>query len=143
MIILLFWSNFLFVDAYVGRVEVVDYDAGVNKEFDLTIFQQIPGPPVPLKFYLNGLDLYTSDKLDREEIGEYQLVMRAADRGDPSRIGNGTLTITVLDINDNAPFFNETFSFTLNERQTTGLCFCFRVHPFFVAFQTQFHHLWR
>lgn len=109
-----------FVDAYVGRVEVVDYDDGVNKEFDLIIFQQNPGLPIATRFTLNGLDLYTLDTLDREEIGEYQLIMNATDRGNPSQTGSGKLTITVLDINDNAPFFNETFSFTLNERQTTG-----------------------
>ena len=39
----------------------------------------------------------------------YTLVLEARDRGSPTRIGQTTLVVRVLDINDNAPRFDSSF----------------------------------
>lgn len=100
----------------MGRVEIVDYDTGVNAQYDLSILQSTPN----VMFSLNGNDLRTTASLDRETINTYYVVVEAIDKGNPRLTGTGTLTVTVLDANDNAPFFNKTYQFLLSEHQTTG-----------------------
>ncbi|XP_041864356.1 protocadherin-16 [Melanotaenia boesemani] len=53
------------------------------------------------------LDLVVSGLLDREKRSSYTLVLEAFDGGSPRRIGSMTLEVTVTDINDHAPVFNQ------------------------------------
>jgi len=107
----------------VGRVQVVDYDYGTNAEFNLVIFQQTPSPQGYLNFTLDVLDLYTTSVLDREFIPQFLLTLQATDKGQPTQVGTGTVTVSVRDINDNIPFFNETlYEFNLSEKQHSGKC---------------------
>lgn len=53
------------------------------------------------------LDLVVSELLDREKRSSYTLVIEASDGGSPKRIGSMTLEVTVTDINDHAPVFNQ------------------------------------
>ena len=87
----------------VGRVVVTDYDAGVNAEVELSILSQGPGD----NFRLNDRTgfIETTQVLDREVEDTYFILMQAVDKGSPRLTGTGTLTITVQDINDNAPYF--------------------------------------
>ena len=107
---------FFTIGALVGRVEVIDYDFGINATYDLEILMQTPEPMVRL----DGLDLKTTRELDRETIDKYFIKMQARDRGPGNNIGTATVTIIVGDENDNPPFFNQTYSFVLSEHQTFG-----------------------
>lgn len=53
------------------------------------------------------LDLMINGPLDREKRSSYTLVIEAFDGGSPKRIGSMTLEVTVTDINDHAPLFNQ------------------------------------
>ncbi|KAM4546524.1 protocadherin-16 [Fundulus diaphanus] len=53
------------------------------------------------------LDLVVDGLLDREKRSSYTLVIEAFDGGSPRRIGSLTLEVTVTDINDHAPVFNQ------------------------------------
>ncbi|KAM6946229.1 LOW QUALITY PROTEIN: protocadherin-16 [Aplochiton taeniatus] len=53
------------------------------------------------------LDLVVNAVLDREKRYSYTLSLEAFDGGSPKRTGQMTLDITVQDINDNAPIFNQ------------------------------------
>ncbi|XP_077579230.1 protocadherin-16-like [Stigmatopora nigra] len=53
------------------------------------------------------LDLVVNGALDREERSSYTLTIEAFDGGSPQRRDGVTLDVTVLDINDNAPVFNQ------------------------------------
>ncbi|XP_068600399.1 protocadherin-16 [Brachionichthys hirsutus] len=53
------------------------------------------------------LDLVVNGPLDREKRASYSLVIEAFDGGSPRRMGSITLEVTVTDINDHAPVFNQ------------------------------------
>nr|XP_043871207.1 protocadherin-16 [Solea senegalensis] len=53
------------------------------------------------------LDLVVNGPLDREKRSSYSLVLEAFDGGSPRRMGSMSLEVTVTDINDHAPLFNQ------------------------------------
>lgn len=53
------------------------------------------------------LDLVVNGMLDREKRSSYTLILEAFDGGSPRRMGSMTLEVTVTDINDHAPVFNQ------------------------------------
>ncbi|XP_062910893.1 protocadherin-16-like [Mobula hypostoma] len=54
------------------------------------------------------LELVVNSPLDREERSTYTLVIEAFDGGTPRKTSQMTLYISILDVNDNAPVFNQT-----------------------------------
>jgi cadherin EGF LAG seven-pass G-type receptor 1 len=57
-------------------------------------------------FPTSGL-IRTATTLDRESVAEYHLEVQAVDKGELPRTGRTTVTIEVLDINDNPPKFEK------------------------------------
>ncbi|XP_076411150.1 protocadherin alpha-13 isoform X14 [Peromyscus maniculatus bairdii] len=55
----------------------------------------------------SSLSLVLKKSLDREEIQEHSLLLTASDGGKPELTGTVQLLITVLDVNDNAPEFDQ------------------------------------
>ncbi|XP_052798901.1 neural-cadherin-like [Mya arenaria] len=102
----------------VGKVTVLDYDDPNldNSKFDLSLLGQTPDSTNP-HFELRIQDVSAISRLDRETQDKYYLSLQAVDKGNPSMTGTGTLTITVTDINDNAPFFNQSYKFVFSENQ--------------------------
>uniref|UniRef100_A0A8C8K301 Cadherin domain-containing protein n=1 Tax=Oncorhynchus tshawytscha TaxID=74940 RepID=A0A8C8K301_ONCTS len=71
-----------------------------------------------LDFYLNSTTgvLYSTATLDREQIGLYHLRIVGYDQGQNPRTSTSTLTITVLDANDETPtFFPKVYNVSLQE----------------------------
>ena len=103
------WYLFLFYFAGTKVAEVVvrDYDAGQNALTDLTLLQQGPGNNFRFNPVTGAIE--TIHSLDREAEDTYHIVMQAVDRGTSPQTGTGTLTITVLDVNDNPPYFTQTY----------------------------------
>uniref|UniRef100_A0A8C1GBZ7 Cadherin domain-containing protein n=1 Tax=Cyprinus carpio TaxID=7962 RepID=A0A8C1GBZ7_CYPCA len=59
--------------------------------------------------------------LDREHKSEHLLILKALDGGNPPKSGTLNITVTVLDINDNRPVFNQdTYSVSLHENSPVG-----------------------
>ncbi|XP_058533872.1 protocadherin alpha-13-like [Ochotona princeps] len=55
----------------------------------------------------SSLSLVLRKSLDREEIREHSLLLTASDGGKPELTGTVQLLITILDVNDNAPAFDQ------------------------------------
>ncbi|XP_046590882.1 cadherin-related tumor suppressor [Neodiprion lecontei] len=67
------------------------------------------------------LHLETTGKLDREQVEFYSLNVCARDRGRPPRLGYLQVNVTVLDVNDNPPIFQQgDYVVTLNESAPAG-----------------------
>lgn len=67
----------------------------------------------------NGL-LSTTASLDREYISEFSLTVEAAELDNPLHKDRATVTIVVLDRNDNPPRFSQIFSTKLSEEALVG-----------------------
>ncbi|KAK2720851.1 hypothetical protein QYM36_004658, partial [Artemia franciscana] len=67
------------------------------------------------------LDLQINGFLDREQTSFYSLVIEALDGGNPPLKGQMTVNITIQDVNDNQPIFNQSRYFaTVPENATIG-----------------------
>uniref|UniRef100_A0A3Q0R7E9 Cadherin-related 23 n=1 Tax=Amphilophus citrinellus TaxID=61819 RepID=A0A3Q0R7E9_AMPCI len=86
------------------RVQVEDPDEDKNGLITLALQMGMPR----LDFHLNTSTgvLTSSAVLDREKIGQYQLRIIAYDAGRFPRTSTSTLTVVVLDVNDETPTFN-------------------------------------
>ncbi|XP_059919759.1 protocadherin alpha-C2-like [Gadus macrocephalus] len=91
----------------IAVVSVSDKDSGDNGKIDLTI-------PANLPFKLkessgNFFELVVSESLDREKAPEYEITFTVTDRGSPPLSDNETMTLELLDVNDNVPQFPQSF----------------------------------
>uniref|UniRef100_A0ACB8FH05 Uncharacterized protein n=1 Tax=Sphaerodactylus townsendi TaxID=933632 RepID=A0ACB8FH05_9SAUR len=89
-------------DLPVIQVVADDVDQGPNGQVTYMINQTLP---------MNGLyhinpqtgSITTAAILDREIWAQTRLVLTAMDRGSPPLMGSATLTVVVMDVNDNSP----------------------------------------
>ncbi|KAK3101524.1 hypothetical protein FSP39_004214, partial [Pinctada imbricata] len=75
------------------------------------------------KFSLGSNDglLSVTSVLDRETTDNYNLIVVAEDAGTPANVGTATVSITVLDANDNEPIFTQgTYPVTLGRLDPIG-----------------------
>ncbi|XP_072791527.1 uncharacterized protein [Taeniopygia guttata] len=103
----------------VALLHVRDGDSGVNGKVLCSLDEGVP-------FRLeNSIDDYyrvvTARELDREQVSEYNVTVRAADGGSPPLQSSAVLALRVLDVNDNAPVFaEERYSARLSENNAAG-----------------------
>ncbi|XP_057704908.1 cadherin-23 isoform X1 [Corythoichthys intestinalis] len=92
------------IGSSVFKVQVEDPDQDKNGLITMALQMGMPR----LDFYLNTSTgvLTSSEMLDREQIGQYHLRIIAYDAGKFPRTSTSTLTVTVLDVNDETPTFN-------------------------------------
>ncbi|KAM7389744.1 hypothetical protein PAMP_023702 [Pampus punctatissimus] len=57
----------------------------------------------------NYYELVVSEPLDREKVPEYDITFTVTDRGSPPLSDNETMTLELLDVNDNVPQFPQSF----------------------------------
>ncbi|XP_063784632.1 protocadherin gamma-C5-like isoform X1 [Pseudophryne corroboree] len=86
-------------DLDVGSNGVSQYSLNTNSYFSLSVKTRKDGTLIP--------QLILEKTLDREEKQEHNLILTATDGGEPARSGSYHIIIHVLDINDNAPVFNQ------------------------------------
>lgn len=92
------------VGTYVMYLTVRDYDSGANGNFSCTLSSN----HFTIKqLHKTGLKIVTSAELDREEFSKHNVTLVCTDSGATPLISSETLTIHVLDKNDNAPKFTE------------------------------------
>ncbi|KAM6056393.1 protocadherin gamma-A10-like isoform 5-T5 [Chlamydotis macqueenii] len=103
----------------VALLHVQDRDSGANAEVRCNIVGSLP-----FRLEKSFEDYYrvlTARELDREEVSEYNVTVRAADGGSPALWSSAVLWLRVLDVNDNAPVFAEaSYSARLSENNAAG-----------------------
>ncbi|XP_064244281.1 protocadherin gamma-A6-like [Passer domesticus] len=103
----------------VALLHVNDRDSGANGQVRCSLADDVP-------FRLqssqgNYYSVVTASELDREQVWEYNVTVRAADGGSPSLQSSAVLALRVLDVNDNAPvFLEERYSARLAENNAAG-----------------------
>ncbi|XP_024238480.2 protocadherin alpha-C2 isoform X2 [Oncorhynchus tshawytscha] len=95
------------IDTVLAVVSVSDKDSGENGIVNIHIADQLP-------FALressdNYYELVVSQPLDREKVPEYEITFTVTDRGSPPLSDNETMTLELLDVNDNVPQFPQSF----------------------------------
>ncbi|XP_050569649.1 protocadherin gamma-A10-like [Cygnus atratus] len=105
--------------AVVALLHVQDRDSGANGEVRCSLVGDVP---FRLRSSVGSYySVVTARELDREEVSEYNVTVRAADGGSPSLRSSAVLALRVLDVNDNAPVFAEArYSARLAENNAEG-----------------------
>ncbi|XP_030648003.1 protocadherin Fat 4-like [Chanos chanos] len=100
-------------DPDVGINGLQSYSLKPTDHFGLKLHDQTDGS--------KNVEMVLQKSLDREEHGRMSLLLTAIDGGEPQMSGTVQIHITVLDVNDNAPVFNQkTYKATLTENAQKG-----------------------
>ncbi|XP_053734384.1 protocadherin beta-16-like [Synchiropus splendidus] len=107
----------------VGIINVQDRDSDNNKQVRCFIQQSVPFKLVPsIKNYYS---LVTTGQLDRELVSDYNITITATDEGSPPLSSSKTVHLSVADINDNPPVFEEqSYSAYVTENNKPGSSLC-------------------
>ncbi|XP_077624920.1 protocadherin beta-18-like [Crocuta crocuta] len=101
----------------VAIFSVRDQDSGDNGRMVCSIQDDLPFLLKPT--FKNFYTLVTELPLDRESQAEYNITITATDLGTPRLKTQLNLTVTVSDVNDNAPAFSQT-TYTLRVRENNS-----------------------
>ncbi|KAI4896455.1 hypothetical protein NFI96_015229 [Prochilodus magdalenae] len=107
----------------VGIINVQDRDSGNNRQVHCSLQQNVPFKLVPsIKNYYS---LVTTAELDRELISDYNVTITATDEGSPPLSSSKTIHLSVADVNDNPPVFEEQiYSAHVKENNKPGSSVC-------------------
>ncbi|XP_032411705.1 protocadherin gamma-A10-like [Xiphophorus hellerii] len=107
----------------VGIINVQDRDSENNRQVRCSIQQNVPFKLVPsIKNYYS---LVTTGQLDRELVSDYNITITATDEGSPPLSSSKTIQLSVADINDNPPVFEEqSYSTYVSENNKPGSSLC-------------------
>ncbi|XP_042668802.1 protocadherin-7 [Centrocercus urophasianus] len=88
----------------VGMVTVMDFDKGRNAELSLSIQPSDHDQATGIFSIENDTGtIYSTVSFDREQQTSYTFKVKAVDGGEPSRSATATVSLFVMDENDNAP----------------------------------------
>uniref|UniRef100_A0AAY5KA57 Cadherin domain-containing protein n=1 Tax=Esox lucius TaxID=8010 RepID=A0AAY5KA57_ESOLU len=107
----------------VGIINVQDDDSEGNRQVRCSIQQNVPFKLNPsIKNYYS---LVTTSELDREIISDYNITITATDEGSPPLSSSKTIHLSVSDVNDNPPVFEEqSYSAYVTENNKPGSSMC-------------------
>ena len=103
----------------VGRVRTIDFDEGLNS----LVHYSIIGGNTARQFSVDedSGDIKVINKLDHETTKTYRLIVRAQDRGSPTRSNTTQVIINVDDVNDHPPqFYSQYFQEAVDEGVQIG-----------------------
>uniref|UniRef100_A0A8C6V5C1 Cadherin domain-containing protein n=1 Tax=Naja naja TaxID=35670 RepID=A0A8C6V5C1_NAJNA len=106
----------------VIHIQAVDADYGENSRVEY----KLTGVASDTPFVVNSATgwITVSGPLDRETVQHYFFGVEARDHGSPSLSASASVTITVMDVNDNRPEFTQKeYLIRLNEDAMWGLVF--------------------
>ncbi|KAL6472179.1 hypothetical protein MHYP_G00183670 [Metynnis hypsauchen] len=111
------------VGTEVAIINVQDKDSGDNRQIRCSIQQNAPFKLNPsIKNYFS---LVTTSVLDREKEADYNITITATDGGSPPLSSSLTIHLSVSDVNDNPPVFDEqSYSAYLAENNKPGTSIC-------------------
>ncbi|XP_030680780.1 cadherin EGF LAG seven-pass G-type receptor 2 isoform X2 [Nomascus leucogenys] len=107
------------VESYQLTVEAIDADAGDNARLEY----RLAGVGHDFPFTINNGTGWISvaAELDREEVDFYSFGVEARDHGTPALTASASVSVTVLDVNDNNPTFTQPeYTVRLNEDAAVG-----------------------
>ncbi|XP_044220350.1 protocadherin beta-15-like isoform X16 [Thunnus albacares] len=107
----------------VGIINVQDRDSENNRQVRCSIQHNVPFKLIPsIKNYYS---LVTTGQLDRELVSDYNITITATDEGSPPLSSSKTVQLSVADINDNPPVFEEqTYNAYVTENNKPGSTLC-------------------
>ncbi|XP_036933430.1 protocadherin beta-15-like [Acanthopagrus latus] len=107
----------------VGIINVQDRDSESNRQVRCSIQQGAPFKLVPsIKNYYS---LVTTGQLDRELVSDYNITITATDEGSPPLSSSKSVQLSVADINDNPPVFeDQSYSAYVSENNKPGSTLC-------------------
>ncbi|XP_076595441.1 protocadherin gamma-A11-like isoform X30 [Chaetodon auriga] len=107
----------------VGIINVQDADSENNQQVRCSIWQNFPFKLVPsIKNYYS---LVSTGQLDRELVSDYNITITATDEGSPPLSSSKSVQLSVADINDNPPVFEEqSYSAYVSENNKPGSTLC-------------------
>uniref|UniRef100_UPI003AAC9F7E uncharacterized protein n=1 Tax=Centroberyx gerrardi TaxID=166262 RepID=UPI003AAC9F7E len=107
----------------VGIINVQDRDSENNRQVRCSIQQIVPFKLVPsIKNYYS---LVTMGQLDRELVSDYNITITATDEGSPPLSSSKSVQLSVADVNDNPPVFEEqSYSADVTENNKPGSTLC-------------------
>ncbi|XP_076595440.1 protocadherin gamma-A11-like isoform X29 [Chaetodon auriga] len=107
----------------VGIINVQDRDSENNRQVRCSIQQNVPFKLVPsIKNYYS---LVSTGQLDRELVSDYNITITATDEGSPPLSSSKSVQLSVADINDNPPVFEEqSYSAYVSENNKPGSTLC-------------------
>ncbi|KAM4722755.1 cadherin EGF LAG seven-pass G-type receptor 3 [Rhinophrynus dorsalis] len=103
----------------VIHIQAIDADYGENARMEYRLTGVLSDTP----FVINSATgwITVSGPLDRETVEHYVFGVEARDHGSPSLSSSASVTITIMDVNDNRPEFTQKEYFIrLNEDATVG-----------------------
>ncbi|XP_078810275.1 protocadherin gamma-A6 isoform X26 [Oryzias latipes] len=107
----------------VGIINVQDRDSDKNGQVSCSIQGNAPFKLVPsIKNYYS---VVSTGQLDRELVSDYNITISATDEGSPPLSSSKTVHLSVADINDNPPVFEEqSYSAYVSENNQAGSTLC-------------------
>uniref|UniRef100_A0A3P9JQP8 Cadherin domain-containing protein n=1 Tax=Oryzias latipes TaxID=8090 RepID=A0A3P9JQP8_ORYLA len=107
----------------VGIINVQDRDSDTNGQVRCSIQANAPFKLVPsIKNYYS---VVSTGQLDRELVSDYNITISATDEGSPPLSSSKTVHLSVADINDNPPVFEEqSYSAYVSENNQPGSTLC-------------------
>ncbi|KAF7668280.1 hypothetical protein LDENG_00021540 [Lucifuga dentata] len=103
----------------VIHIQAIDGDSGENALLEYRLTDTAPGFPFTINNSTGWITV--SDELDRETTEFYTFGVEARDHGIPVMSSSASVSITVLDVNDNVPTFTEkSYSLKINEDAVVG-----------------------
>uniref|UniRef100_A0A673VQN2 Cadherin domain-containing protein n=1 Tax=Salmo trutta TaxID=8032 RepID=A0A673VQN2_SALTR len=107
----------------VGIINVQDRDSENNRQVRCYIQQNLPFKLVPsIKNYYS---LVTTGELDRELVSDYNITITATDEGSPPLSSSKSVHLSVADVNDNPPVFEEqSYKAHVTENNKPGASVC-------------------
>ncbi|KAM4621332.1 protocadherin gamma-A12-like [Polymixia lowei] len=107
----------------VGIINVQDADSENNRQVRCSIQQNLPFKLVPS--IENYYALVTTAELDREVVSDYNITITAIDEGSPPLSSSKSVRLSVADVNDNPPVFEEqSYSAYMTENNKPGSTLC-------------------
>ncbi|KAM6040858.1 LOW QUALITY PROTEIN: cadherin EGF LAG seven-pass G-type receptor 2 [Theristicus caerulescens] len=103
----------------VIHVQAIDADSGDNGRLVYTLLETGAGFP----FTINNSTgwIVVASELDREAVDFYSFEVEAQDQGNPPMASSASVSVTVLDVNDNSPEFTQReYGARLNEDAAVG-----------------------
>ncbi len=103
----------------VIHIQAVDADAGDNSRLEYRLTDITPNFP----FAINNSTgwIVVASELDRERVDFYNFGVEARDHGTPSMSSSASISMTILDVNDNNPEFTQkAYYMRLNEDASVG-----------------------
>ncbi|XP_075907847.1 cadherin EGF LAG seven-pass G-type receptor 1 isoform X3 [Nelusetta ayraudi] len=103
----------------VIHIQAIDADSGENARLEYRLTDTTPGFPFTINNSTGWITV--SEELDRETTDYYTFGVEARDHGIPVMSSSASVSITVLDVNDNVPTFTEKiYSLKINEDAVVG-----------------------